>query len=745
MDFQNIVDSLYIPSCVISVEKRAEGKYGDIRIVACNRKYSDLFRSRLEPEIFGNGFDETGTLIPGLRYTEYFQQTINFEDVCYRAAVLKQEVHTYAHIYNVDIWFDIYALPLVYEEANVCYCQYSLDVNEDADSLLDTFNTSRTSSDVLKTCIKLHKANDLKSAMEDVIAQIRQICNAEGCTVLLLNYEEEEFSILATDFIPNSTIKRVTEFEGYYNIANSWKDMLGSEGDCIIVRNDEEMEEISRINHPWYKTLVEAGVKSVVLFPLRHSGELLGFIWAVNFDTENTQHIKETLELTTFFISSHIASYKVIGRLKKMSYTNSLTGLPNRYALVERITDHIKQGNRFAAVSVDLNDFRHINDTLGFEAGNKTLIEVTRRFRAVKLPEGSDMHRYLACIGGDEFFLLITGYDSQSELKAAIELYNDALTENLTVDGCDLYVTASFGYAEYPEDADGPDTIISYANAAMSEIKKANSSEHILKFTPDLIKNERILQIENLIRNALDNDTVFFNLQPQYDMAHELRGFEALARMKDNEGNVIGPEEFIPVAEEVGLIDRVDGMVARKAALFFGKLLKKTDRKLTLSLNASVRHMMKSDFIDEIRKLLKESGIPPAQLEIEITESIMIDSVDKALNCIDELRSMGIQIAIDDFGTGYSSLSYLNRFPANLLKIDKSFIDDMNSSESSRQYVAAIISMGHVMGFDVISEGVERCEQLDTLKEIGCDYIQGFIWGRPLSEEAVEKLLTGNV
>jgi EAL domain-containing protein (putative c-di-GMP-specific phosphodiesterase class I) len=151
--------------------------------------------------------------------------------------------------------------------------------------------------------------------------------------------------------------------------------------------------------------------------------------------------------------------------------------------------------------------------------------------------------------------------------------------------------------------------------------------------------------------------------------------------------------------------------------------------------------MMRSDFLNEICQLLHDSGIPADQLEIEITESIIMDSVDKALRCIDKLKSMGIQIAIDDFGTGYSSLSYLNKFPADLLKIDKSFIDAMNTSDSSRQYVAAIISMGHIMGFNVISEGVEDQEQLKTLREIDCDYVQGFIWGRPLSPDDAEKLI----
>ena len=155
----------------------------------------------------------------------------------------------------------------------------------------------------------------------------------------------------------------------------------------------------------------------------------------------------------------------------------------------------------------------------------------------------------------------------------------------------------------------------------------------------------------------------------------------------------------------------------------------------------SVKHMMKADFLDELTSILEESGIRPVNLEIEITESIMIESMEKAFECIESIKKMGIQIAIDDFGTGYSSLSYLNSFPANLLKIDKSFIDKMNSSDSSKQYVAAIISLGHIMGIDVISEGVEQEDQLDTLKEIGCDYVQGFIWGRPLPQEDARKVV----
>ena len=211
--------------------------------------------------------------------------------------------------------------------------------------------------------------------------------------------------------------------------------------------------------------------------------------------------------------------------------------------------------------------------------------------------------------------------------------------------------------------------------------------------------------------------------------------------MKDADGTPISPGEFIPVAEKVGLVDKVDGTVFRKAAMFIGDLIRKTGADIILSVNVSVRHLMKNDFLDEVREILESSGLPYDRLEIEITESIMIDSAEKARSCIEELHKMGIRIAIDDFGTGYSSLSYLYTFPANLLKIDKAFIDRINAGDSSEQYVAAIISIGHIMGFEVISEGVEEEQQLASLRANGCDFIQGYIWGRPLPPEEAEKLV----
>lgn len=435
----------------------------------------------------------------------------------------------------------------------------------------------------------------------------------------------------------------------------------------------------------------------------------------------------------------HIVSYQK--KMREQAITDPLTGIPNRFACFELMNDLIEKKEPFVLVSTDLNNFKSINDTMGHTVGNDVLIEICERWKAIASAEDTKTSDFLARPGGDEFLLVIRGYQNDEEIREAIERYQKALEKKITLDDCDYFLNASFGYAEFPKDADTAITLISYADTAMHEVKRSHKNDRILRFTRDLAKIEKNLATERKIRNALENDTLFFHLQPQYDINHKLRGFEALARMKDADGQMVSPGEFIPVAENIGLIDKVDLGVFRKSAMFFGELLKKTGADITLSINISVRHLMKNNFMDEIRDILEKSGVPSSHLEIEITESIMIDSIDKALEVIGEIKEMGIKIAIDDFGTGYSSLSYLNKFPADLLKIDKSFIDEMNSSESSKQYVAMIISIGHIMNLDVISEGVEEPEQLETLKAIGCDYIQGYIWGKPLPPEEAEKLV----
>ncbi|MCR4792004.1 MAG: bifunctional diguanylate cyclase/phosphodiesterase [Lachnospiraceae bacterium] len=433
-------------------------------------------------------------------------------------------------------------------------------------------------------------------------------------------------------------------------------------------------------------------------------------------------------------------SRKYMEKVREQAVIDALTGIPNRFACTELMNDLIKKGSKFAVVSIDLNNFKSINDTMGNRVGDEVLKGVANRWKNLADSGKAGTIDFIARLGGDEFSLVVRGYGSDDSIVNTIRVYESALKEKLTIDDCDYFLTACFGYAEFPTDDASEETLFSCADAAMHEIKRLGSTNHILRFTPALLNKEQNLETERKIRTALENDAVFFNLQPQFDMDHKLRGFEALARMKDTDGKIISPGEFIPIAEKIGLIDQIDLQVFRKSATFFAAALRKSGADVTLSINISVKHLMKNNFLEEIRDIIDISGIPVKNLEIEITESIMIDS-DRAMHCIEEIKKMGIQVAIDDFGTGYSSLSYLNNLPADLLKIDKSFIDEMNSSESSKQYVASIIQIGHILGLKVISEGVEAEEQLKVLRDIGCDFIQGFIWGRPLPSEEAEKLI----
>lgn len=428
-------------------------------------------------------------------------------------------------------------------------------------------------------------------------------------------------------------------------------------------------------------------------------------------------------------------------KLRHQALNDMLTELPNRFACSELMNDRISKQAKFTLVSVDLNNFKSINDTMGHEVGDFVLKELANRWKALAASRKTGTKDFIARVGGDEFALVIRGYTSDKDVINTINTYKSSLEEKITVNNCDYYINACFGYAQYPQDADSSNTLFSYADAALHEIKRLNSSNTILHFSSDMAQSEKFLEIERKIRNALESDSVFIHLQPQYDSSHELRGFEALARIIDSEGMFIPPTRFIPVAEKTGLIDQIDILVLKKAAFFLADVLKTQDTNIIISCNISVKHLMKNTFIEEISEVIKSSGVPTNHFEFEITESIMIDSEEKALQCINKIRNMGIKVAIDDFGTGYSSLSYLNKFSANMLKIDKSFIDLMTTSESSKKYVESIISIGHILNLGVISEGVETKEQLETLKSIGCDYIQGFIWGRPIPVEEAKKLI----
>lgn len=420
MDLQNLADSFDSTTLIFSVRKNPDGSCGDIRIAAANQKYIDI----IERLSSGSGGRNRSSFVPGELYDKYFPKDISLEDVCWRSAVKKEPIHTYFHINSPDMRFNSYVMPLSIEEDGVCYCTFTVKPTDLADIDLRSTHSSSNSEDVLRTCIKLHETKDFKKTMEEVIHDIRLICDAEVCTIMLIDFSTGTFSILAKNVMKGSKLKTVTQFVNFYDIALSWLDTIG-DSDCLIIKDEKDMKYISEVNNPWYLTLEEAGVDSVVMFPLRYNEEILGFIWATNFDTRNTMRIKETLELTTFFLSSQIASYKMLQRLEHLSYTDILTGVKNRNAMNNRVID-IVSGDLFRNVAfgvafADLNGLKLVNDIHGHNAG-----DILLKKAAIILEEFFDCGEVYRA-GGDEFMMIIEGCTKEDFEKKVSELKRSIL------------------------------------------------------------------------------------------------------------------------------------------------------------------------------------------------------------------------------------------------------------------------------------------------------------------------------
>ena len=440
-----------------------------------------------------------------------------------------------------------------------------------------------------------------------------------------------------------------------------------------------------------------------------------------------------------YFYNDRIFKYQRV--MQEQATTDRVTGLNNRFFCNVRMGELVKKNEPFVVAVMNLNNFKSINNALGQATGDAVLAKIACKLKEAVKRDATGKLDSLTYNGRDEFTLLLCGCKSEEEVVSEIEYYRNVISEKITYDDCDYFLSARVGYAEYLKDADNADTLYAHALSATTKAKEHAGKDQICRFTSDMNSYEHEITMERKIRSALEDKRLYFLLQPQYDINHRIRGFEALARIRDKDGSVISPVDFIPVAEKVDIIDQIDYAVFKESAIFLGDLIKKTGADITLSVNISVRHLMKHDFLKGVLDIIDVSGMPANKLELEITESIMIDSVDKAINSINDIKRLGVKVAIDDFGTGYSSLSYLNNFPADILKVDKSFVDKMNSGSSHKQYVAAIISIGHVMKFDVIAEGVETEDQLETLRRIGCDYIQGYIWGKPMTPEEAAELV----
>ena len=426
-----------------------------------------------------------------------------------------------------------------------------------------------------------------------------------------------------------------------------------------------------------------------------------------------------------------------LSKADKRAVTDYLTGLRNRRGLVTLIDKSIKDKKSFSVVYFELENFRTINDNLGHKYGDVALKTV-----ASKLSEfENEDNVYVSRIGGAEFAAVVFGsIDPKNFAEKVIEKIGTNITNTNDMD-IRLSLSVYSGICSYPGDANNADDILKYADIAVYNARMARSKNRICFFDKEMKeKLFRQIELERIVRDSLTHDYFYLVYQPQYDInSKKLRGFETLLRLKTPDGISVSPGEFIPVVEKSELIMKVDSYVIRRALKEAKSMVDAAGSSIVISINVSAKNISSHGFVSEIRGGLEESGFPPQCLEIEITEySFAEDDITTTEN-LTELRSLGVQIALDDFGTGYTSLSQVMRLPVNLLKIDKSLIDDIEHNQVNRDFVDAIIYMGHLMNCDVISEGVESDKQLGLLKDHECDYVQGFVWGKPMEyEKALE-------
>ncbi len=429
-------------------------------------------------------------------------------------------------------------------------------------------------------------------------------------------------------------------------------------------------------------------------------------------------------------------------RLEALSLTDALTGLPNRRVLVDRCEFSMalaqRDGTPFALLFVGVDRFRHVNDTLGHAFGDRVLVDVAERLKGCLRQVDT-----VARLAGDEFVLLVHHADAHGAETTARRV-QDALQRPFSQDGLSFTVTCSIGIALYPGDGAAFDELLRRADAAMRSVKDAGRASfrfHQAGASAAEPKRRSRLTLDHAMRQALATRQFRLHYQPQVDMqTGQVRGAEALLRWRDSELGEVSPGEFIPVAEESGFIVSIGEWVLREAVAQ-AALWQANGRQLIVSVNVSAVQFQRAGFVDSVAAALHDSQLDPHLLELELTESILIQNAQETLVRLQALAGLGVKLSIDDFGTGYSSLGYLKRFPIHRLKIDRSFVKGLPGDPSDAGIVNAIVNLGRALHLEIVAEGVETEAQRQFLQNTGCEQYQGFLFAPALATAGFEALL----
>ncbi|MEK4045479.1 EAL domain-containing protein [Paenibacillus sp. FSL H8-0048] len=562
---------------------------------------------------------------------------------------------------------------------------------------------------------------------------------------------------------------------GFYKLSDRWYEVMGYteteinsfEGGVlsIIHPDDQESARKARQEHltgltPIYETeyRMRTGQGEYIWFEVRGKAivdpkdQIVLFLGSLidiskrkqaEFKLNNSyQELEATYEQLTATQQEIVGQYDMLlenqKNMHRLAYMDSLSNLPNRLSLLETMESYFRRtGGSAALLFVDMDNFKYINDTLGHKSGDILIRKASERLQSVVREE--DM---LSRLGGDEFVIFLKDIESRVDVLNLAEDIMRAFRKSFLIGESNLYVSSSIGISFYPEDGETTEEILKNADVAMYRAKEEGKSTYVVyDKSMHTAFNDR-MNIEKHLRSAMNNNEFELHYQPQVQMETGLiSGFEALIRWNSPVLGFVSPLTFIKIAEDSRLIIYIGEWVLREACKFMNSIHQRTGIPYKISVNISIIQLLQDDFVEVVLDSLEESGLAPSSLELEITESIFMESFGSTVSKLEFLQSRGIRIALDDFGTGYSSLSYLQQLPISTLKMDKIFIDSLADKAFSESFVQTIIILGHKMGLDVVAEGVEDASQWAFLQEARCDKVQGYLISRPVPQRQVMELL----
>ncbi len=511
-------------------------------------------------------------------------------------------------------------------------------------------------------------------------------------------------------------------------------EILGSAENWLQMVHPEDRE---RMRHYVGNTL--AGGSNSAEFRIVRPDGAVRWLFDRSRVVRNEQGRKLRIDGVASDITRHKESQE---QLYRAAHHDALTGLPNRKLMLERLRQGIarrgREGGALALMLIDIDRFKTINDSLGHQAGDGMLCQVAGRI--VDCLREEDI---VARLGGDEFVVVLPDVAGEDGAAAVAQKLTAALAPPMQVSGHTVHCTASLGIVICPRDGDDAESLMKNADTAMYAAKRAGRNAHRFYAAEMNAAASRLLELENALRGALERGEFELHYQPQFDLARDgaLSGFEALLRWRNPERGLVPPAEFIPLAEETGLIVPIGEWVLGEACRQAKAWTDRYDPGLRMAVNLSPRQFALPGLAQGIAAILAESGLPARNLEMELTESMIMQDPVQAGQTLAELKAMGVTLAVDDFGTGYSSLAYLRRFPIDILKIDKSFVGELITSPDAAAICASIIAMAHSLRLRVVAEGIETEGQLGFLVQRGCDLAQGYLTGRPAPADAAAGLL----